>query len=533
VATTAIATPEPDNDRALIEHLLRAKEVEEEAEDLSRSLLLFVKAAWKQLKPDIQYRHNWHIEAICEHLSAVSHGEIKRLQIWVPPQSMKSILTSVMWPAWEWSFAPHIAYWTASYSTDLSGRLSAMSMIVMKSRWYQDRWGHKFKFTRDAESFFANDRGGHRLATSPTAETGTGYHGDRILIDDAINAAAADATSQVRLNEANNWWDGTVASRGIGPEHARVIIMQRLHENDIAAHALEGEDEQWEVLCLPERYEADHPYVWSRDPRSEGELLWPEYRPEELSNALARRLGSHRAAGQLQQRPAAREGEILKRHWWRFYEPSLFENEKNRERWPRFTAIVQSIDTPLKDKEQNDNVACQAWGVLGADRYLLDLQLGKMNYFQAKRVILEQARHVRKMFPRQAHYVLIENAGYGPELYEDLRRGANSLTGVQKIPPGQEGDKVMRATNAADALESGNCWLPGYRTGQDEMSLPDEKRNSAKINAFIENCAVFPNAKHDDDVDAWSQMINWLRSRTLVRGRTASAFKRRRGRQYA
>lgn len=518
--TSAIPVTRDEDLKHSLRKELNERKVAEEAWQYSQSLPSFIEAAWPTLKPDIPYCKNWHIDAIAEKLSAVSRGEIKRLQIWIPPQSMKSILASVMWPAWEWTFAPHIAYWTASYSTDLSGRLSAMSMTVMKSAWYQSHWGDKFKFTRDAESFFANDHGGIRLATSVGADTGTGYHGDRILIDDAINAAAADATSQVRLKEANEWFDSTVSSRGIGPDHAKVIIMQRLHEEDIAAYVIDGEE--WDVLCLPERYESDHPHVWVGDPRSEGDYLWPEYRTPEASEALSKRL-SFRAAGQLQQRPAAREGQRLLRHWWRFYEPNLFELEKKR---PRCTMVVQSIDCPLKDKETNDRISIQAWGIHGADRYLIDIRTDHMDYGRAKRAIIEQARYVRKMYPNARHKILIENGGYGPELYTELRR---TLTGAEKVPAGSDGDKVVRADSAADDLQSGNCWLPGIGGGAD-VSLGPAKKVSKPIHDFIEELAVFDNGKYDDQVDAWSQAMNFVRSQIVTRGRTSSAFKRRRQR---
>jgi predicted phage terminase large subunit-like protein len=194
-------------------------------------------------------------------------------------------------------------------------------------------------------------------------------------------------------------------------------------------------------------------------------------------------------------------------------------------RKPRFTMVVQSVDTPLKDKQHNDLCAIQAWGVIGADRYLIDLKKGHMNYGQAKRAVLEQAQYVRQLFPRIQHRILIENGGYGPELIIDLKR---VLTGVTKIPAGEDGDKVMRAENASDALEPGNCFLPGAREGQDELSEPDRKSTPAEIIDFIDSCAVFPNGEHDDDVDAWSQCMNWLRARPISKGRTYSPFGRRR-----
>jgi predicted phage terminase large subunit-like protein len=495
-------------------------ELLEEADRLSDSLVDFIRAAWPVLKPQEPYQHNWHIDAICEKLEAVSRGEIHRLQVWIPPGMMKSMTVSVFWHPWEWTKNPWLRYWGASYETRLASRLSAMSRDLMLSDWYRARWGHMFEMIRDAEHYYGNDKGGTRLATAP-GSTGSGEHGHRILIDDPINARQADATSRVVLEGTNEWYNGTVSSRGIASGHARIIIMQRLHENDLAAHVYD--QEHWEILCLPERYEADHPFVWPDDPRKEGELLWPEYRTESMSQALAKGLGTHRAAGQLQQRPAAREGEILKRNWWRFYDPKIMKDPK---RIPKFRTVVQSIDTPLKDKESNDLVAIQAWGVLGADRYLIDLKKGHMNYSQARRQILEQARYVRQTFPKSAHHVLIENAGYGVELITDLKR-ERGLTGVVKISTGGEGDKILRAEAASSDLESGNCYLPGRRLGSDELSMPDEANCPADVVDFINSCAIFPNGLHDDDVDAWSQCMNWLRSRTTAKVRMSSPFRRR------
>ncbi len=186
--------------------------------------------------------------------------------------------------------------------------------------------------------------------------------------------------------------------------------------------------------------------------------------------------------------------------------------------------MVISVDTPLKDKETNDLVAIQVWGQVGADRYLLELRKGHMSAPACKRAIKEMSKHWRQRF-RCAHYVLIENAGYGIELIDELKR---ELTGVQKITRGGDGDKVLRAEYASSDLESGNCFLPGYREGSDEFSLPDERRCPADIVDFIDSCAIFPNGRNDDDVDAWSQCMNWLRSRQTRPARTLSSFKSRR-----
>lgn len=502
--------------QAALEH----QQIKEEAEKLSQpgSLATFIQTAWPVLKPQERYQHNWHIDVVCDHLEAVSRGEIKRLQIWLPPGMMKTGIVSIFWHAWEWTHEPWLRYWTASYETRLAGRMASASRDLMLSAWYQARWGHVFSFSREGEHYFGNNQGGTRLATAPQS-TGTGEHGHRIIIDDPINAQAADATSRVVLGAANEWYDGTVTTRGIGDEHARVLVMQRLHEADLAAHLLDLEP--WEVLCLPERYEAKHPFVFPGDPREEGDLLWPAYRPEALSNAYAKSLTSHRAAGQLQQRPAAREGEIIRRAWWMYYDPRIREKDKWSE-LGRFGMVVISVDTPLKDKDSSDNVAAQCWGIKGADNYLLDIRLGKMNYGLCKRTVREMSVWARRIWPSVPHYILIENAGYGVELIVDLKR---ELSGVVKITPGIEGAKELRAESATDALESGNYFVPGY--GPPQHPAFEEAKSPADVVAFIDNCARFPNGMHDDDVDAWSQFGNWRRSKTTSPLRTSSAHRRR------
>jgi len=513
--------PEDVLDLAL-ELSIEKKRYEEEAEYLSESFAAFIPAAWPALKPEDEYLHNWHIDALAEHLDAVSRGEITRLQVWVPPVSMKTMVVSVLWPAWEWTHSPKTRYICASYSEPLAGIISSWSRALIQSDWYQQRWGSKFELQSKSLLQFSNDRAGTRLSVSPEGKV-TGLHGHRIIVDDPIKPDDAEATSRAVLEGTNRWWDSTMSSRGIGNDFARVIVMQRLHQNDLAGHLLEKE--HYEVLCLPERYEAAHPFAYVRDPRREGDLLWPEFRNEATSNALAKDMLSHRVAGQMQQRPAAREGEILKRHWWRFYHPDLFTKEVLKERRPKFRVVVISVDTPQKDKESNDLIAIQAWGVTGADRYLIDARKGHMNFNQAKRAVKEMSRHVRHLFPHARHHVIIENAAYGVELIEELKR---EVTGVVKISRGADGDKVLRAEAAAAELESGNCFLPGYREGSDEYSLPDERRCPAFVTDFIDSCAIFPNGRHDDDVDAWSQCMNWLRARSSTPARTWSSFKTKR-----
>lgn len=534
-------------DTDFLEALRKAKDetrAEEERESLSASYMDFVEAAWPAVKPHEPFIRNWHLEAMACHLEAVSRGEIHRLQVWIPPGTMKTGMVTVYWHPWEWTTRPWLRYFGASYETQLAGRFSLESQMVVKSPWYQARWGDTFRLSLDAATYWKNDQGGSRFATTPKS-VGTGEHGHRIMIDDPVPAQAAEGNAKfdlrVEIDQANTWYDSTVSSRFIDTPamlHARILVMQRLHQEDLAAHMLE--QEEWTLLVLPERFWLGHPYAWRGehihpavkphlpplleygDPRAEGELIWPARRNEAASNALAKQLTSLRAPGQLQQWPTTREGNLLKRDWWRFYDPRI----RAKEEWsklPRFGMIVISVDTPLKDKETNDYVAIQCWGVSGADRYLLDIYKGHLNYGSAKRRIREMALWSRKIWRRTPNYVLVENAGYGVELIVDLKR---EITGVQKITTGAEGDKISRAEAASDALESGNNFLPGY--GPPWQPAYDEQRSPAEVVDFISSCAVFPHGSNDDDVDSWSMAQNWLRGRATRQSRGYSVLLARR-----
>ena len=221
----------------------------------------------------------------------------------------------------------------------------------------------------------------------------------------------------------------------------------------------------------------------------------------------------------------ALEGDLLKRAWWRYYPP-----RKQREtddtfvaRLPKFQMVLVSADTPLKDKESSDFVAIQVWGVDGANRYLLDARTDKIGYDAARRAVVEMSRWARRLWPGTQHRTLIENAGFGAELIVDLKR---DLGLIEKVSPGAEGNKGQRAFSAASDLETGHCFLPGHM--KDDQSGPDES-SPAITHSLVEEAALFQmdgsHSSHDDQVDAWSQAMNWLRSRQSRRARTWSSFK--------
>lgn len=496
----------------------KSSRLQEESLYLGNNFAAFVEAAWPQLEPLNVFMGNWHIDAICEHLMAISMSKLRRLQIWVPPGSMKSRLVSVLWPAWEWTHSPSMRYWTASYDISLSKEMAMYSRDLMMTDWYRERWADQFDWRKTDESFFVNDQGGHRLSTSPQSK-GTGKHGDRIMFDDPLNASDANLISRATLESTNEWYSTVTGTRGL-PNYAEIMVMQRLHENDTAAHALGFGKDDWTVLCLPERYEKKHPYAWKGDRRKEGELLWPARRDEKEHMLLVQKLGLRHATTQLQQRPSAREGAILQRADWRYYPPAHVDaaEQGNTKKLPPFHSIVISFDTSFKDLTSSDYVAGGVWGIHGADRFLLKTFHQRASLSATKTAMLDMRTWALKRWPKTPVRLLIEKASNGVEIVKQLQK---EIPGV--IPVVASTDKKTRAEAAEPDFNSHNVHIAGAAKADWTDYNPSE--TPAWAQEVIEQCSSFPLAKNDDLVDMVTLALNWTRTRTRSKSRTASALR--------
>lgn len=280
-----------------------------------KKLRSFVPHAWRVVEPETEFVSGWHIDAICDHLQAVAEGKITRLIINIPPRHMKSLTVCVFWPAWMWIQKPEMRFLFSSYSEDLSVRDNVKCQRIILSNWYQRNWGNNFSIITANKSKLENNRMGYRLATSVCGMV-TGEGGDAIIVDDPHNAQ--DITSAVKRDNVHRWWDEAMSSRLNNPKTGvRIIIMQRLHEEDLAGHILAKEND-YVHLCLPARYESEQrtkTILDFADPRLfEGDPLWPAKFDCHSLSKLEKELGTYAAAGQLQQRPSPRGGGMFKKH---------------------------------------------------------------------------------------------------------------------------------------------------------------------------------------------------------------------------
>ena len=500
-----------------------------------QSFAEFFRRAWGPgLQEPAELAWNWANDAVAEHLEAVTTGQIRRIIINIPPRHTKSLMASVAWPIWWWLKEPTVRFLCTSHGWELSQELSVKSLQLVQSPWFQDRYGDlvALKQSPQTQEDYQTVQGGRRIATYVGG--GTGQGGDVLLVDDPHNMKKALHSDAERL-AAIRWWAGTAGTRLNQPKTARkVLIMQRLHEEDLTGHILATE-QGWDHLVLPARYERRHPYsirssIGFKDPRTvEGELLSPDRFPHDILRELEAQLDGERlnnSAGQLQQRPAHQEGAIIKRSWWR---------EWTEAKTPEFDAVIYSIDTALSEKEAADYSAWTVWGIwrerlddsderiarikelrslgipvrdhddlTGGYRYML------IDAWRDRLVYPDLRSHARKVIGRDTcDGVLVENKAAGLALIADLRRAG---VPAEVFDPRRYGDKVSRAQQAAPVLHGGLVYV--WRS---PSSAPAAVERNARIEAVINECASFPNGAHDDWVDTASQFLlstkqRWWRS---------------------
>lgn len=340
-------------------------EILEDRERCEGSLLEFIRGAWHVVEPGRPYVHGRHIDIIAEHLMAVQRLQIRNLIINMPPSHMKSLSVAVFWFCWVWSIDPESRWLFSSYTDSLSTRDSQKCQDIIRSPWYQARWGSKFRIRpgQKAMSRFHNNRTGYRIATSVMGR-GTGEKGDYIVVDDPHKAG--EIYSDVYRDRVCRWWSETMSTRGNDPKTERkVIVMQRLHERDLTGYIL-SKEMGYEHLCLPAEAEPNRIYFdlaeskakggkvrdaivmtslqreneSLRDNRGDGELLWPERFDDEELSKLKKELLQFGVSGQLQQRPAPVEGDVFKSDSFREYRLELVEDEL------KYVLGVQSTNGP-------------------------------------------------------------------------------------------------------------------------------------------------------------------------------------------
>lgn len=474
--------------------------------DVCRSdLTAFIEKTFKTVNPGVPFLPNWHVQCIAYHLELCRNRDIKRMIINIPPRYLKSLSCTVAFPAWLLGHDPKTKIMAASYSKDLSIKHSVDCRFMIESEWYRECFPDtQIVNDNNQKSKYITTQRGQRFATSVGA-TATGEGGNFLIVDDPHSAE--EAQSKVIREGQNNWFDQTFSTRLDNKERdVIIVIMQRLHQNDLTGHLLSNGD--WYHLDIPAIFDKTRYYDLSAKVKhvtQPKELLHPE-RENEITLAKARRtMGEYAFAGQYLQRPAPAGGGIFKKKWFRLW-PA-------KSPLPYFEYIVQSWDTAFTEDTSNDPTAFTVWGVFsqgagkGKAAMLIDCWSEIMSYPELRkraRKEYEQRYGDSEENGKRADIVLIENKGSGIILIQDLIRAG---VPVRKYNPGKV-DKTQRAHSVTYLPENGLIFLP------ESDKFPG--KTYAWAEEFVNQLIVFDKGDHDDYVDSAVQAWQLLRDYSFL-----------------
>ena len=436
----------------------------------TKSLYWFSRYGFLQQRGN-KWMRNWHHDVITAKLEDVFHGRCRRLIINIPPRYSKTELAVVNFMAWALGQCPDSEFIHTSYSSRLAANNSFRCREMVRQPWYQalfpdvqlaqgseakDDWR-----TTDGGVIYATGSGGSITGYGAGKMRDQPKFGGAIIIDDPHKAD--EATSDTMRENVIEWFKNTIESRTNGPETPIIVIMQRLHEEDLAGWLLAGGNgETWEHLCIPAITDTD-------------EALWPE----KHSRAELERMSKSKPyefAGQYLQRPAPLGGGIFKLEWWQYFDFAAL---------PPVKRIVQSWDTAFKTKTANDYSVCTTWAECERGYYLLDVWKQKVEFPDLKRMVSMLAAKFKP------NAVLVEDKASGQSLIQELRR--ETKLPIVEVPV--DTDKVARAVAVTPLIQGQRVYLPTAAPWAAD---------------YTNSLAAFPNAAHDDDVDSTTQALKYL-----------------------
>ena len=448
---------------------------------LRQDLGAFIAKVFQTVRPGDEYLHNWHIDAIVYCLMQAYQGSERRLIITQPPRSLKSICTSVAFVAWSLGHDPSRGFACVSYSHLLATDFARQFRMVVTSDWYRALFPN-MQLCKATETDCETTKGGGRFVV-PVGGSFTGRGADFIIVDDPIKAT--DAQSDKRRTTVKGWHESTLLSRLNNKiKGAIILVMQRLHEDDLAGKLLaEG---GWSNLNLPAIAEEDQeipigPGATYR--RKMDEVLHAEREPRAVLEELKRGMGSLTFSAQYQQRPIPLEGNLVRRQWIRPYKSAPIRTTGAQ--------VVQSWDVASTTSDTSDWSVCTTWLTMKRVYYLLDVWRGRLQFPALKRKLIALA------VEHKPNRILIEKSGPGLHLIQEFR--ANPEAGVP-TPTGirPENSKADRMAAQSARFEAGQVYLP---------------EQASWLGEYLHEILAFPASRYDDQIDSTSQFLTWAESR--------------------
>lgn len=407
------------------------------------------------------YQVSWHHRRLAEYLQAIERRDIQRLIISMPPRHGKTELASLRFAPWYLGRHPTHNVVQATYAAEFAEDNGRKARAIAGTELYRDIFGVGLDTSSRAVGRWQTTAGGTYYAVGVGGPL-TGRGANVLLVDDP-HKNRQEAESPVMRERVWEWFSSTAYTR-LENGGVCIVIMTRWHEDDLVGRLLDG-PEHWEQLILPAIAETDEA------DRAAGEALWPEKYDLPALERIRETIGSREWASLYQQRPAAAEGAIFRREWWRDYDEA-----------PAFSRVVQSWDTAFKAGQDNDASACTTWGVATDGYYLLDVWSERVEFPELKRQVMALADRFRP------HQILVEDKASGQSLIQELQRE----TRLPIKPVRVDRDKVARAYAVTPLIEAGRVYLPRWAHWKA---------------GYLDELAAFPAAAHDDRVDSTTQAL--------------------------
>ena len=469
------------------------------------SFASFVDYMWPVLHPGTPFIRGWHVDLVCFALEQLAYGRVQghELLVNIPPRMLKSILVNILFPSWVWLWSPWAHVMGVSGSENIAIRDNGKMRRVLLSSRYQKVMrtavqilgdhgkgpGEEWELTKDQnqKQRFQNTLGGVRFALAAGSKvTGEGMHLQ--LVDDMTDAKAVSEGSQeqvaARLAKDVERYDNVLSTRMNNPgRNPRVVIMQRLHEADLAGAMLARGVAN---VVLPMEYDARHPYLHPLDPRKKtGDLLLPGHYPPDVVARMKQEeggLGLYGYSAQMQQLPAPIGGGMFPREKWSLYmEPPT---QKAHDLKRAGGMIFASFDCAAKKGSKNAYSVCLIVGYLRRELYVLGMYRARVEISGLE----EMHDQMLEEWPGLIDEVLIEDASNGTALLQT--RGGTAYH------PQAHGGKTTRAGHTQAFHRYGRLLLPN---------------GMSWVRQIVREHSLFPNGTYADTVDALAQAAMHVR----------------------
>jgi predicted phage terminase large subunit-like protein len=441
----------------------------------------FFKQAWHIVEPAIELSSNWHHKYICDALQEEAERIIakkpktKDIIINVPFRSTKSLIVTVMFPVWSWIKDPKLRFITSSYSANLSIELATKSRDIIFSEWFKSRWGTIFHIKKDQnlKERYENNHMGMRRATS-VGGTVTGQGGDFLIVDDPLSPQMANSATE--RENANEWYRTTFYSRLNSPKiGVRIIIMQRVHEDDLSGFLLDRETRlNYNHICIPATIDGVVKPKKLENFYDENGLFWDERFGQDVLDDYKKALGSYGYAGQLMQTPTPLDSGMIRQEWFKI------------DRYREDGVVNFVIDPAYTANQKNDPSALLAYIYKDNKWQIIDCTNVYKEFPDLVKFI---PQWVTKNGYTNKSRIFVEPKASGKSIVQTLIR-ETGLNVREDKPPTK--DKVARVADISATLESGRVGL----------------LQGSWNNEFLDQLTKFPSAKHDDMVDCLVMAVN-------------------------